>query len=229
MRPATCSWFPREYQPAQSMCRSALRGVRIVAVGVALSDCAVLLVNQVLDAVLLRRCATGRLRLGLSVVSTRSASSTLAAVGPPILGRHRVNVLLVGHHSSPSGASGKGAKAALVSVRANPWTDPRPAVCVAHTESCFPLSGCKEALKTKINVAQRLLADLGQSSLRVAVAVAVTLPFVMLLCSAVTDSWGRSISGWVGIRLEIMPRGRATTMPSSRPIWSWIGPGSGSG
>ncbi len=108
-------------------CRSALRGVRVVAVGVAVSDRAVLLVNQVFDAILLRRCASGRLRLRLGVVRTRGALSTLAAVGPPILGRHRVNVLLVGHHSSLLAPSGEGAKGAIISVQAGPWTDPNRA------------------------------------------------------------------------------------------------------
>jgi hypothetical protein len=112
---STCLWWPLRVLTGQSIYPLALRRVRVVAVGVALSNRAVLLVDQVLDAVLLRRCATGRLRLSLGVVRTRSALSILAAVGPPILGRHRVDVLLVAPRSSTT------ARAAPLVWRSAEW------------------------------------------------------------------------------------------------------------
>lgn len=54
------------------------------------------LCNQVLAAILLRCRAAGRLRLSLCVVRARGA----LCIGPPIVGRHRVNALVA---SSPDG------------------------------------------------------------------------------------------------------------------------------
>ena len=65
-------------------CCSALGWVKVVAVGVAVPDSSVLLVNQMLDTVLLSRCAAGDLGFSLGVVGARGALSTLAAVGPPL-------------------------------------------------------------------------------------------------------------------------------------------------
>ena len=70
-----------------------------------------------------RRCATAPPAPRLRAVRTRGALSSLAAVGPPILGRRCVKVLLVGHHSLLPAPPGEGRGPPSSQVLADPQGD----------------------------------------------------------------------------------------------------------